>query len=283
MKTPLLSLVCVVAVLLSSPCFAADEHISDELYIFSNGLRGLSLEDQAAVVAKLGYAGIAYSGCAQPAERVAVCAEQGIRAQSIYVGAKVGPSGASFDPGLPAAIEAYKGKNVDLWLFVQGPRGSEPAKYDEQAVETIRKIADLAAAADLRVSLYPHQGFYIERVEDSLRLIEKIDRENVGTCINVCHWLRVGDRANMEERIRQAMPHLFAVNINGCDNEGGWRELIQTLDRGEYDLVPMLRLLDKLGYRGLFGLQCYAIPGDPKENAARSIEAWRKLRAAAIQ
>ena len=33
------------------------------------------------------------------------------------------------------------------------------------------------------------------------------------------------------------MPHLFVVSINGADHEGDWDRLIQTLDRGEYDVL----------------------------------------------
>ncbi len=39
----------------------------------------------------------------------------------------------------------------------------------------------------------------------------------------------------------------------------------------------LLRMLDKMGYRGAIGLQCYNVSGDIRDNLRRSIEAWRKL------
>ena len=74
------------------------------------------------------------------------------------------------------------------------------------------------------------------------------------------------------------MPHLFVVSINGADHEGDWDRLIQTLDRGEYDVFALLSLLKKLGYDGPIGLQCYNIQGDIRENLTRSIGAWKGVQ-----
>jgi len=48
-----------------------------------------------------------------------------------------------------------------------------------------------------------------------------------------------------------------------------------TLDRGDYDVFGMLVALQRAGYRGPIGLQCYSIKGDPKENLRKSMGAWR--------
>jgi hypothetical protein len=50
--------------------------------------------------------------------------------------------------------------------------------------------------------------------------------------------------------------------------------LIQTLDRGDYDVYGVLAKLRRLGYDGPVGLQCYQVPGDLRENLKRSIDAW---------
>ena len=81
----------------------------------------------------------------------------------------------------------------------------------------------------------------------------------------------------MGEILKKAAPHLFFVSINGADHEGGWDKLIQTLDRGEVDVGKVLSLLDQVDYRGPVGLQCYNIPGEPRDNLSRSIEAWHRL------
>ena len=54
-------------------------------------------------------------------------------------------------------------------------------------------------------------------------------------------------------------------------------QLIQTLDRGDYDQKALFRMLRELGFQGNVGFQYYAIRGDSRENMKRSIDAWNKL------
>ena len=65
-----------------------------------------------------------------------------------------------------------------------------------------------------------------------MRLVKKVDRKNVGVTFNLCHFLKVEGEKNLERRLKEAKPHLFAVNINGADggntDQMGWDRLIQT-------------------------------------------------------
>jgi sugar phosphate isomerase/epimerase len=88
----------------------------------------------------------------------------------------------------------------------------------------------------------------------------------------------VDDEKNMESLIRQAMPYLFVVTINGADSGGkDWKQLIQTLDRGSFDVSKFLKALKDSGYTGPIGLQGYGIGGDVYDNLKRSMNAWRQL------
>jgi hypothetical protein len=86
--------------------------------------------------------------------------------------------------------------------------------------------------------------------------------------------------------LEEAKQVLFAVTINGADADVGrpdWRRLIQTLDRGTFDVAGLLRQLRRLGYTGPIGLQGYGIGGDRRANLAASMAAWRKLSRAAAK
>ena len=136
----------------------------------------------------------------------------------------------------------------------------------------------MAAEAGLRIALYPHQGFWVERVEDAVRVAKKVERKNVGITFNLCHWLMVDDEKNMESLIKSAMPHLFVVSINGADSGGkNWKQLIQTLDRGSFDVGRFLKTLGSCGYTGPIGFQGYGIGGDAHDNLKRTMAAWRNL------
>jgi sugar phosphate isomerase/epimerase len=115
-------------------------------------------------------------------------------------------------------------------------------------------------------------------VEDALRVVKKVDRKNVGVTFNLCHWLRVDDEKNMQPLIKAAMPYLFVVTINGADSGGkDWKQLIQTLDHGSFDMHRFLKTLKDSGYTGPIGLQGYGIGGDAHDNLKRSMSAWRQL------
>ena len=129
------------------------------------------------------------------------------------------------------------------------------------------------------MAIYPHLGLYVATAEDGLRVLSRVTRANVGVTVNLCHELASGNGPRLQEVIAKAAPRLMLVTICGAtdkkDDAGGWSNYIQTLDRGDYDVFGMLVALQRAGYGGPIGLQCYSIKGDPKENLGKSMRAWR--------
>jgi sugar phosphate isomerase/epimerase len=281
---------CVAEAALASEGAAAKPGLANPFFAFDNGTGygRVSAEDQAAMLKQLGYAGIGYTGAREIPKMLRALDARGLTMFSIYVDVCLTPEQGKpvYDPALKTAIKQLRGRRTQVWLPIGGgPPSSD--KLDDRAVAVIREIADMAAASGLRVVLYPHEGMYVQRLGDALRLIGKAGRKNVGLAFNLCHFLKIEGERNLDRRLKEARPHLFAVNINGADGGDtgrmGWDRLIQTLDRGSFDVGRVLRLLRQLGYTGPIGLQCYAIPGDSRENLKRSIKAWRTLSARAGQ
>jgi sugar phosphate isomerase/epimerase len=252
-------------------------------FAFDNGVgRGVwQPEQQARVLADLGYDGMGYTGVRNIPAMLAALDAHGLKMYSTYVRVNLQPDQAPYDPGLPEAIEQLKGRGTALWLHVHGDPSPEHG-LDDRAVQVLREIADLAEASELPVVLYPHTGFYVATAADAVRLVKQVDRDNVGASFNLCHFLKQHPPDQMAACLEQAMPCLFLVSINGADagdtQAMGWDRLIQTLDRGSYKVTQVLEQLNEGGYRGPVGLQCYAIKGDIRDNLARSIAAWQKLR-----
>jgi len=274
----------LLAGIAAAPLFAADTpgklELTNPFFAFDNGTgRGvLSPEEQAKMLEELGYDGIGYTGTGGIPEMLAALDEHGLKMFSTYVGANVDDPEKAYDPGLPAAIELLKGRPTAIWLTLRGGKPSSDER-DEQAVKILREVADMAGRSEIRVVLYPHVGFYVAKTEDALRLAEKADRPNLGVAFNLCHFLKLDDAKNLEPLLKRAMPRLFLVSINGADagdtRAMGWDRLIQTLDRGSFDVYEVLVTLRRLGYTGPVGLQCYNVKGDRRENLERSIKAWR--------
>jgi len=258
----------------------AQRLLTKDFFVFDNGAgRGAwTPEQQAETLARLGYAGIGYTGVEELDARLAAFEKHGVRVFNLYVACDLNAD-PPYGEDLRAAIARLKGTGVTLWLTVQGQ-----AENDATAVQAVSEIADLAAASDLQVALYPHHGYYVDTIDDALRIARQADRKNLGVTFNLCHELRAGNEARFDALLKDALPHLFLVSINGADHEGDWDKLIQPLGKGAFDVEGFLRKLLAMGYGGPIGLQCYAVPGDTLVNLEHNIGEWKamiaRLRAA---
>jgi sugar phosphate isomerase/epimerase len=137
---------------------------------------------------------------------------------------------------------------VQFDLLLNGLKPSDPAG-DEHAVEILREMSDLARESGAQLLLYPHVESWVERIEDSIRVADKVNRPNVGVMFNLCHWLRVDKSRDYRPLLQRAMPRLWAVSINGADAQDpkpGWDHYIQPLGQGDFDLGAFLATLKEL-------------------------------------
>ena len=253
------------------PFFAMDTATKDAAH--------QTAKEQVEMVKELGYAGMgctAGTGLRETAEELD---KNGLKLFTVYLGINIDPDQPKYGPELKETIEILKGRNGMLWIFVQSKKlKPSDSSGDPRAVKILQEIADMAAEANVRAALYPHTGFWVERVEDAVRVVKQVNRKNVGVTFNLCHWLMVDDEKNAESLIKLAMPHLFVVTINGADSGGkDWKTLIQTLDRGTFDMQQFLKTLNNCGYTGPIGFQGYGIGGDAYDNLKRTMKAWREL------
>jgi len=236
--------------------------------------------EQAAMLKELGYDGVGHIWLDGVAERIKTLDEAGLKLYQITMNVEVAPGKTPYDPQkFKDVLALVKGRHVQFCLLVGGMKPSDPSG-DPHAVEVLREMSDLALESGAQLLLYPHVGNWVERIEDSCRVANQVDRPNVGVMFNLCHWLRVDKSRDYKPLLKQAMPRLWAVSINGADNHDdnpGWDHYIQPLDKGSFDLGEFLRTLKELGYKGPIGLQCYGIGGDTKLHLASSMSAWKTL------
>lgn len=245
---------------------------------------------QLDMLKELGYAGIAWTE--EPPEQVRAVAEEakqrGLKIFAIYCGAQVTPDGnLKVSPRLGEIMQALKGHRTIVWLHLGGKGPAfDSLTGDEPVVRSLRKIADEAASHGLRVAVYPHVGEWTARFADATKLARVVNHPRFGVTFNLCHSLAMGEEKRIPELLDAAKGKLFTVTINGAD--GGlarpeWSRLIQTLDKGSYDVGIVLRKLRQLDYDGAVGLQAYGIGGDRRANLAASMAAWHKLSVAAAK
>ncbi len=235
---------------------------------------------QAQMLKELGYPGIGpgYAGAGPLTEMLKELDSRDLQLFAIYTGINIDSGAQPYDPSLKEAMNLLEGRNTILWVFAQS-KEHEPStpQGDARAVEILRELADAAAEHKVRISLYHHNAFWLETIEDAVRIAEKSDRPNLGVTFNLCHWLRVSESRDARTVIEKAMPHLSVVNINGADTSGkDWKTLIQTLDCGTFDMRGFLEILRDAGYTGPIGFQGYGIGGDAYDNLKRTMAAWEK-------
>ena len=239
-----------------------------------------NLTEQAALLKDLGYDGVGHIWLDKVEERLQSLDRAGLKLYQITMRVNVAPGKPAYDlRRFKEICGLVKGRDVQFCLLMGGLKPSD-ATGDDHAVTILREMSEVARKSGAQLLLYPHVGDWIERIEDSCRVAEEVDRPNVGVMFNLCHWLRVSKDRDYTPLLREALPRLWAVSINGADerdDKPGWNRYIQPLDSGNFDVAIFLKTLRELGYKGSVGLQCYGIGGDAREHLARSMNAWRKL------
>jgi sugar phosphate isomerase/epimerase len=284
MNMKLLNAVMVASLTLLSRAGAADQTPSPffPFCIDWHDAKKRTFEQQAVMLKELGYDGVGHIWLDKVEERIKTLDAAGLKLYQITMVVEVGSGKKPFDTKrFKEVCAAIQGRHVQFCLLLNGMKPSDPS-VDPHAVEILREMSDLAKDSGAQLLLYPHQGSWVERIEDSIRVADQVDRPNVGVMFNLCHWLRVDKSRDYQPLLKKAMPQLWAISINGADEfdaKPGWDHYIQPLDKGSFDVGKLLKTLKELGFKGPIGLQCYGIGGDTREHLARSMAAWRKLSA----
>jgi sugar phosphate isomerase/epimerase len=240
----------------------------------------------AQVLAGLGYAGLG----GRPA--TAKAHAEALRAKGLvfYNGYHV--TNFAYDqPELPAdltkAVDDLAGTRGALWLGINKvafPAGMKagPDYGDTIVVPWLRRLLAYAQPKGVKVSLYPHAGFWAAQFEVCLRVANKVDDPALGVTFNLCHWLKVeGSGRDPLPLIQEALPRLDFITINGADTGDtqklGWDKLIQPLGRGSYDVGAFVAKTRAAGYRGPFGFQGFGIKTDSQELLRETMDGWKKM------
>lgn len=257
---------------LVNPFFAMDTGTIDEKH--------RTAKEQVEMLKELDYAGIGYwernpsLGPKGLSETIIQCDRWGLKPYPVYFTIKLEDPNDRSLPLVAQSIKLLAGRQMIIWLAITSdvyPKSS--AAGDDKAVEVVGRIADEAQKSAVKVALYPHVSFWLEKVDDAVRIAERVNRRNVGVTFNLYHWLKTDKPENMEATLKMALPFLLVATINGSSGEGS----IETLDKGAFDVYKLLKTLKSLGFTGPIGLQGYGIGGDVYDNLKRSMNAWKQF------
>jgi len=270
-------------------CSAAQGELDNTFYCFSNAGNlpnaPEGLDAKVAFFKDLGFDGWGghYGEEDYQARRTALD-KAGLDMPEIYWGLNIDSTGnMTYKEGLKEAIVDSKGRKLIVSLLVSAKAFQEnQTKGDPWVVKAIQELADFALPYGAKIAVYPHVNVYCETLEHSLRLANMAQRENVGAIFNLCHLLKKEGEEGWEQKLSDAIPHLYMISIGGCDSgntrEMGWERLIQALGEGSFDTYKLVKLAKDNGYDGPFGLQCYDIQKDAEVVLSQSMQTWRKYQ-----
>ncbi len=254
----------------------------------TNGFANHRLDDALAVIAELGYEGVALTldhahldpfapdlpaRTADVARRLAelnlaVVIETGAR-YLLDPRRKHEPTLLSADSTLRQqflrlAVDVGADLGAEAVSFWSGilPTGFDPATGWQRLVDGCAALIDYATARGVTLGFEPEPGMLVENLAGYDRLRATLgDPANFGLTLDIGHC-RCNEPLAVPDCVRLAGPRLVNVQID--DMRLGVHEHLE-FGEGEIDFPPVLAALDEVGYRGLVAVELprhsHAAPG----------------------
>jgi len=204
-------------------------------------------EDRAAMLERLGLRHFAYDWRAEHVpsfeQEWDALARHGITLDAFW----------SIPPDLDGLLAGFsrRGLTPALWLMIDAPADLAPEARVAHAAARVRPIAEAAARAGCRVSLYNHGGWGGEP-ETLVDVCRALALPGVGIAYNQHHGHEHLPR--FREALGLMLPHLHCLNLNGMTAGGDQQgRKIMVLGQGDLD-VPLARTICESGYAGPIGI-----------------------------
>ncbi len=173
-------------------------------------------------------------------------------------------------------------------------RGSylSPEQWDVYAAGVNRVARKIYDELGLKVVFHHHCGGYVETPEETQQLLNRVDADLVGLCLDTGHWHYAGGDA--VECIREYGERVRYLHLKDCDPAIRTLAAEERMDymaavaagvfcelgKGEVDFPGVLRSMEALGYDGWAIVEQDVLTDDPegpRESARRNREYLRSL------
>ncbi len=277
------------ALLINTSSFGQAQQLDNVFYCFNNCFRSLpnapeSFNEQAALIKKLGYDGLAGHESTDYFELRQALDKVGLEMPEYYAAISIDDNDEIvYNESLKGILRDSRDRDLLLTIHLHSEKYmNKQEDGDKLFAEGVRKLADFCVPLHIKIAIYPHVSFYCEKVDHSVKLAKMIDRENVGVVFNTCHLLKVEGEKGWKKKAKEALPYLFMVSLNGANSGDtqnmGWDQLIQALGEGTFDTYELVKFLKDRGYKGAFGLQCYNIKQDCEIALTTSQNTWKNYK-----
>lgn len=154
---------------------------------------------------------------------------------------------------LERAVDVAAELGAEAVSFWSGtlPAGVTPVTGWQRLVEGCRRIASYAEQHGVRLGFEPEPGMLVDDLAGYLRLRAEVGSEALGLTLDIGH-LRCNEPGSPAETVAAGAPYLVNVQID--DMRRGVHEHLE-FGTGEVDFPPVLRALVGCGYAGLVAVE----------------------------
>lgn len=167
-------------------------------------------------------------------------------------------------------------KNAVLHCDSLAWKGNEVTKEEqiEENCKALKEILDYVKDRAMVICLENLiSADFVNCVDGLMYFIEKLDRDNLGICLDTGHLnLRNRDQVAF---IRKAGKHIKALHL--ADNEGKRDQHLMPYGCGNVDFVSVIREMKALGYEGLYNLEIPGERGAPLEILGYKLDYIKKM------
>jgi sugar phosphate isomerase/epimerase len=146
---------------------------------------------------------------------------------------------------------------------------SEEERLDK-ASAMISYLSDEAEQLGCKIGMYNHGGWF-GNPDNLVKIIETLPGKEIGIIFNFHHAHDL--LASYEAMVKNMVPHLWAVNLNGM-NPGGPK--ILPIGSGEKE-AEMIAVLKKNGFTGPFGILGHVEDADVEKILQGNLEGLKKV------
>jgi sugar phosphate isomerase/epimerase len=270
---------------------AYSQKVRNDFFALHNIIRGDSIyntfDKQVSLIKSAGYDGIeinqveSFEGMKEALEK------HSFKAAYFYV--KINLDTPYMDKRLEGYIRQLKGTKTIIAPFILSNSRLKPGngKADTLVVQLMQQLAGWAKPSGLQVAIYPHLGFYVERTDHALRLVQSIHQKNVGLSFNLCHWLATTapeERSRLKSHLKELQPNLKMITVSGANDvisksKNVWDDYILPLGEGTFNTYGLLKYCIKdLKLKVPVGVQCYNIKTDKYQLVKNTMTTWKQYK-----
>jgi sugar phosphate isomerase/epimerase len=212
-------------------------------------------EQRIEMLKRLGFVSYAYDWrekhLPEMAKEIKLATENGIKMNAVWMWIDRSDSIRQLSANNKKVLQALEETGLKTQIWISFPEDYFDEMGDDErldkASEMIGFLSDEATERGCKIGLYNHGGWF-GNPDNLVKIIQTLPGKEVGIIFNFHHAHDL--LGNFDNLVKNMMPYLWAVNLNGM-NPGGPK--ILPIGSGEKE-VEMIAILKKNGFTGTFGI-----------------------------